>query len=253
MIELTNALDATLTLQLTMGWDVVPLNKSVQVEKLTRGGGVVAGKQALQPRTFTLWGSLYYGTAALNHVAYDEIKKFLQETPIEVNRYDDRNIIAYPTNFKMKGLDLDVELETSISFIAPDPLFYGIEVEEDELGIHDGTAFTLANDGTVNAKPSIYIKVATGSITGDLTITANGFPIEISGAFAALDEILIDCKNFTVQSRTPPAAYASIITDVGDDFLVDGFELIPESNSVTITATGVYTLDVTFTYRNVWL
>ena len=252
MIELTNALGAELTLQLTIGWDVVPLNKSVQVEKLTRGGGVVAGFQALQPRSFTVWGSLYYGTAALNHAAYDEIKEFLQQTPIEVNRYSDRNIIAYPTNIKMKGLDLDDELEVSIGFIAPDPYFYGEELIHEELDLSDGTVFAVANDGTANAKPVIHIDVTSGTFT-DLTITGNGFTIEIDGIFEADDEILIDCKNFTVQAKEQYGEYVSIITLVGDDFLVYGFELIPESNSVTITATGTYTLDATITYRNVWL
>ena len=252
MIELTNALDATLTLPLTMTWDVVPLQKSVQIEKLTRGGGVIAGHQALQPRSFTIWGSLYYGTAALNHVAYDEIKKFLEETPIEVNRYSDRNIIAYPQNLKMKGLDLDVELEVSISFIAPDPLFYGISLEHTEEDLSDGTAFTVVNDGTANAKPLIHIDVTSGSLD-DLTIKANGFTIAIDGIFEADDEILIDCKDFTVQAKELYGNYLSIITLVGDDFLVYGFELIPESNTVTITATGTYTIDATFTYRNVWL
>jgi len=166
MIELTNALGAELTLQLTIGWDVVPLNKSVQVEKLTRGGGVVAGFQALQPRSFTVWGSLYYGTAALNHAAYDEIKEFLQQTSIEVNRYSDRNIIAYPTNIKMKGLDLDDELEVSIGFIAPDPLFYGESLVHEELDLSDGTVFTVANDGTANAKPVIHIDVTSGYVYG---------------------------------------------------------------------------------------
>jgi len=252
MIELTNALDATLILPLTMTWDVVPLAKNVQVEKLTRGGGIVAGFQALQPRNFTVYGSLYYADVDLNHAAYDAIKKFLQQTPIEVNRYDDRNIIAYPTNFKMKGLDQDIELEVSIGFIAPDPFFYGEELIHEELVISDATPFAVANDGTANAKPVIHIEITSGSLT-DLTISANGFLIEIDGIFEADDEILIDCKNFTVQAKKQYGEYVSIITLVGDDFLVYGFELIPEENSVTITATGVYTLDATLTYRNVWL
>jgi len=252
MISLTNAKDSTLTLPLTMTWDAIPLAKSVQVEKLTRGGGVVAGFQALQPRTFTLHGSLFYGSVALNHAAYDEIKKFLQETPIEVCRYEDRDILAYPTKYEMKGLDRDIELNLSIGFIAPDPLFYGVQLVHDEEDLTDGTAFVIANDGTVNSKPVIHISLTSGSLT-DLAISANGHTIEIDGIFEADDEILIDCDKFTVQAKELYGEYISIITLVGDDFLVYGFELIPEDQSVTITATGVYTLDATFTYRNRWL
>lgn len=252
MIYLTNELGASLTLPLTMAWTKVPLGINVPVTKLSRGGGVVSGNQALQPRAFTLEGSLFYGDVDLNHAAYDEIKQFLQHTPIEVSRYDDREIVAYPTKFDMNGMDMDIELQVKIDFIAPDPLFYGTAVSHEEDSLSGSTTFTAPNDGTYNAKPLIHLMVTSGSFTG-LTISANGFIIEIDGVFEADDEILIDCSKFTVEAKELYGSYVSIITLAGDDFLVYGFELIPEENSVTINATGTYTLDITMDYRHTWL
>lgn len=252
MIYLTNSVGASLTLPLTMGWTDVNLTKNVPIENLTLGGGVLAGNQALKPRTFTLSGSLYYGTVDLNHAAYDEIKQFLQHAPVEVCRYDNRYIKAYPTQFDMKGLDLDIELETKISFIAPDPLFYGTHVEFNDQDIATSTLLTLPNDGSINAKPTIHIEITSGSIE-DISISGNGFLIEIDGIFEADDEITIDCKDFTVMEKELYGDWVSIITLVGDDFLVYGFELIPESNYVTIDGTGTYTMDITIEYRHTWL
>lgn len=252
MIYLTNSLGASLTLPLTMAWTKVSFEKNIAVAKLSGGGGVIAGPEALQPRTFTLDGSLYYGDIDSNHTAYDQIKAFLCHTPIEVCRYSDRNIIAYPTSFDMTGMDLDTELQVKIGFIAPDPLFYGSLLTHNEESLSGTTTFTVENDGSYNTRPVIHLQITSGSISG-LTISANGFIIEIDEIFESDDEILIDCKNFTVQEKELYGSYESIISLAGDDFLVYGFELIAEDNSVTIGGTGTYTLDVVIEYRNVWL
>ena len=152
----------------------------------------------------------------------------------------------------MKGMDADIELDVKINFIAADPFFYGTALEHSEEDISSSLEFEVENDGTRNALPTIHITVTSGSLY-DLTISSGNYLIEIDSIFEADDEIIIDCKNFTVEAREQYGEWESIITLVGDDFLVSGFEIIPEPVDVTVSASGTFTLDVVLNYRNTWL
>jgi hypothetical protein len=104
MIYLTNSLGSTMTLQLTMGWTKVNHAIKVNAERLVTDGAVFAGS-SVEPKNFTLEGSLYYKTKQANLEHFDDLKRFLQHTPIEVNRGDGRHILAYPTSIDADWMD----------------------------------------------------------------------------------------------------------------------------------------------------
>ena len=90
MIVLTNSKGSTMTLPITMGWTKVDIQKRAEVNELALGGGVIAGRLTYTPRSFTLSGSLYIGDKVANNDFYDDLKKFLEFQPIEVDRGYDR-------------------------------------------------------------------------------------------------------------------------------------------------------------------
>ena len=127
MIVLTNTKGSTMNLPITMGWQKVDIQKRAEVNELALGGGVIAGRLTYTPRSFTLSGSLYIGDKVANNDFYDDLKKFLEFQPIEVDRGYDRHILGYVTSLSCNGMDDDAELELSIGMIAPNPFFYGAE------------------------------------------------------------------------------------------------------------------------------
>jgi phage-related protein len=245
MIRMTNDTGATLSLPLTMGWQKVSLSKTVSVQGLVTGGGVVSGYcDGYAPRDFTLSGSLFYGSKASNLAGYDELKRFLSHSPIEVER-NDRFVVAYVTGFDCNGLDDDDELELSVSFVAPDPFFYGDEVTEEALAVTTSATVSIEVEGTSPTEPIITIEVVSATAE-NISISTENYVIDLAGDYEVGDVITIDCKRFLADLNG-----ASIVGFLGDDFLIDGFVLLVGNNDVTIEADG--TIDVLLKYRTKWL
>lgn len=244
MIVLTNSKGSTMNLPITMGWPQVDIQKRAEVNELALGGGVIAGRLTYTPRSFTLSGSLYIGDKVANNDFYDDLKKFLEFQPIEVDRGYNRHILGYVTSLSCNGMDDDAELELSIGMIAPNPLFYGVEVIHEVLGATGTVSDTIIAEGSVPADLKIHVEI-TSLTASSLSISIGEYDLAITGDYVQGDVLEIDTKNFTVELNG-----ASIINSVGDDFLVYGMKLLPDENSVTITLTG--TADVSFLYRPQW-
>ena len=262
MITLINAQSSTLTLPLTMGWTRVPFEKRVPVERLVGNGGVISGRQTIEPRRFQLTGSIFMLGSNTTHSQvkqanidwFDALQYFLKFTPIEVQRNDGRRILAYPTSVDQNWVDDDEELELTISMIAPEPFFYGPVESEDEVGIgqtdvpHD---FTLTTGGSHRSYPVITMVMKSGTMI-DPSFECGAYKIELDGSFDFdvydPDTIVIDAKCMRVLVNG-----ISAINTAGDDFLVKGFPLLIGDNVITFNATGTFEVDINFTWYPLWL
>ena len=234
---LTNRLGASLELQMTMSWTKISHAISIDSERLTGDGSVFTGS-SVDPRSFTVTGSLYYKTKTANREKMDELKHFLRYAPIEVDRGDDRNIIAYPSSFDAEWMDDDIEVSLDIGFTALDPYFYGAPVTvEQTLTAPDTIAVAPDNE----AYPVITLDI-TGTCT-DPTLTCDGQTLAIAGEYTT-GVIVVDCKRMR-------ATYGGvgIIGAMNDSWLTDSFLLTQDSISVAFTATGSYTIDVKIEFR----
>ena len=239
MIYLTNSLGSTMTLQLTIGWTKVNHAIKVNAERLVTDGAIFAGS-SVEPKNFTLEGSLYYKTKQANLEHFDDLKRFLQYTPIEVNRGDGRHILAYPTSIDADWMDDDVELGLTIGMTALDPYFYGSPIlVEQTLTAPDSIAVEPL--GNVPAMPVITLAI-TGTCI-DPTLTCGDYTLEIAGEYTT-GTIIVDCKRMRASYEG-----VGIIGAMGDDWLTKGFLLTPDSESVAFTATGSYSVNVAMTWR----
>jgi len=240
-MTLTNRLGATFELPLTMALTKVNHTITVESERNTGDGSVFTGS-SVDPRPFTIDGALYYKTKSANRDVIDELKHFLKYAPIEVDRGDSRNIIAYPTSFNAEYLDDDVEITLSIGMTALDPYFYGAyQTYEQTLTLPDSIAVAPLSE----AYPVITLAI-TGTVT-DPTLTADGQTIEIAGEYTT-GTIIVDCKRMRATYEG-----VGIIGAMNDSWLTDSFILTQDSTSVAFTATGSYSIDVTIEFRPRWL
>jgi len=239
MITLTNALGSTMELQLTMGWTKVNHAVTVNAERLLGDGSVFTGS-SVDPKTFTLEGSLYYKTKEANLEHFDDLKRFLTHTPVQVDRGDGRDIIAYPTSLDADWMDDDDELGLTIGMTALDPFFYGPPIlVEQTLTANAGIAVEPL--GNIPAMPLVTMAI-TGTVT-DPALTCGDYLMEIVGTYTT-GTIIVDCKRMR-------ATYGGvgIIGAMGEDWLTKGFLLTPDSESVAFTATGSYSIAMAITWR----
>ena len=240
-MTLTNRLGSTLELPITMSFTKVSHTIKIEQERLTGDGSMFTGS-SVEPRSFTVEGSLYYKTKTANRQKVDELKAFLRYAPIEVNRGDARNVVAYPQSFNAEYLDDDVEVVLSIGFTALDPYFYG--------AIQNFTSTLISPDSIAIEPLSEAYPVITLAITGtctDPTLSCDGQTIAIAGEYTT-GTIIVDCKRMIATYEG-----VGIIGSMNDAWLNNSFILTQDSTSVAFTATGSYTVDVTIDFRPRWL
>lgn len=234
MIRLTNALDAEKVLPRTISFRRVPLDIDLPYQSLYgMDGDVLTGKQTLRSRQFILEGGIY-GSKDYIRQELDSILPFLMHPPIRVYHHHDRYLEAYalgaPQDWQKLGSELS---DLRIPMIALDPYWYGQDVE-----VTVTTALNLTVDGTAPTYP--YIKtlgiVSSLLITNELTDKA----IAIDSSTAGTVEI--DNANYTVK-----IADTNRLDTVNDDWLLEGFELLPGINKIETTT------PITLVYRPRWL
>ena len=101
MIVLTNSKGSTMNLPINHGMDEGGHSETCRGERACPRWWSHSWKADLYTRSFTLSGSLYIGDKDANNDFYDDLKKFLEFQPIEVDRGYDRHIFgichqAYP-------------------------------------------------------------------------------------------------------------------------------------------------------------
>jgi phage-related protein len=234
VIRLTNALGAEKILPLTMFFKRVPLEIEVPSQPLFGlDGDVVTGKPTLRPRQFVLDGRIYYPDKGRIERELDSLLSLLMKPPIEVYRqhYHDRFLRAYPLGAPQDWIDLGAELSLQIPMIAPDPYWYGPEVEVTVSGTQ-----TITVEGNAPTMPLITTTSSVSSLT--LSNLLTGKEIVVSGATGVIE---VDNAEHTV--RVDGDNRLDLITE---DWLLTGFELLPGQNQITTTT------PITLTYRPRW-
>jgi len=244
MIKMTNSSGISFDLPITFDWDSVNISKRAEVQELALGGGVISGRLSYLPRSFKLKGNLFVGTSVENNAFYDSLKLFLSYEPIEVSRGNNRYIKGYIKSYDCTGLDLDAELQINISMIAPNPFFYGPEVIE-EMSVISTETSTITVDGSIANYPIITV-IIDSTIASGLSIEINDYIFELTGDLVVGDIVEINCKTFGVTLNG-----ISVITSVGEGFLIGGIKLSPNDNSVIISLTG--SAEVSILYRPLWI
>ena len=234
MIRLTNALGAEKILPLTMFFKRVPLEIDVPTQPLYRlDGDVVTGKPTLRPRQFVLDGRIYYPDKGRIERELDSLLSLLMKPPIEVYRqhYHDRFLRAYPLGAPQDWIDGGAELALQIPMVAPDPYWYGPEVEVTVSGTQ-----VITVDGTAPACP--LIKTASSVIGLMVVNVTTDQEILVEGETGVIE---VDSYNYTVTVDD-----VSRLDLVNDDWLLAGFELVPGQNEL------ITTTPITLTYRPRW-
>ena len=234
MIKLTNALGAEKILPLTMFFKRVPLEIEVPSQPLFGlDGDVVTGKPTLRPRQFVLDGRIYYPDKDRIERELDSLLSLLMKPPIEVYRqhYHDRFLRAYPLGAPQDWIDEGAELALQIPMVAPDPYWYGQEVEV----VVTGTQ-TITVDGTAPTHPLI---VTTGPVS-NLTVynTLTGKDIVVNGATGIVE---VDNDQFAVT-----VSDINRLDLVNESWLLYGWELLPGENQITTNT------PIAMTYRPRW-
>lgn len=241
MIRLANKLGATLNLPSTISFRQVPLVMSVPTVPNAHGdGSVVVGRCRVEPRQFTLSGSIYYPDRQQIRDFADALLQFLQHPPIEVYKWpapDPRRLFAYPLGAPQDWMDAGAELGITIPMVAPDPYWYGTE---DTVGI--GSPINV--DGTAPTPPVVKITFNASGSGVTLTNNVNGRAIELSGTFASGDVLVVDTMRFFATLNGDP-----VNDRLSNEFIAYGFELLPGSNALTYTGPNA---SVSVTYRPRW-
>jgi phage-related protein len=236
VIRLTNALGAEKILPLTMFFKRVPLEIDVPIQPLYgRDGDVVTGKLTLRPRQFTLEGRIYRPNKEHIRQELDSILSFLMHPPIEVYRehHHDRYLIAYPLGAPQDWIDRGAELALQIPMVAPDPYWYGPEVEATVSGTQ-----TITVDGTAPTYPLITTASSVSSLVVSNALTGKEFAV--SGATGVVE---VDCDE---RNLSVTVGGANRIDLIDDDWVLHSWALLPGENQITTNT------PITVTYRPRW-
>lgn len=241
MVYLTNRRGSTMTLPLTMSWQKSKLDISVSLEKFSRGHGSAFAGSSINPKLFEVSGTLCFADKETNRQIADSLYRFLSYGPIEVSRDGSTYITGYVTGIEKDGMDDDAEIQLVMSFTAPDPFFYGGERSEVATFSAAGS-MVVESEGNEDSEPVIIMDVTTGTMV-DPKLSVGDYLIEIFGSYAA-GQVVVDCKRMR-------ATYEGngIFAAMGEDWMIDGFVLIPESQEIVFSADGNYTVDVQVKWR----
>ena len=219
MIKLTNRLGAQKVLPVTFSLTQIPLDIQVPYQPLYgRHGAVKTGKSTMQPRQFTLQGTIVHRNKAETRQELDELLPFLMEHPIEVYRHheDTRFLRAHPVGAPQDWLMGDAEVRLRVPLIALDPYWYGPEVTVQVSGTQ-----TVEVDGSAPVSPFVR---TTGSVAG-LTLINRTASNELIVSGTGVIEV--DNEDFTCRINGENRLDA-----VNPEWLILGFSLLPGENQI---------------------
>ena len=238
MIKLINGASEEMTLPWTLMVQDASFQKSVPYSLRTgMDGGVRTGYETMRPREITIKGELAEGiddgyTPVViddrrETIAHrDALMAFLLHSPISIyrNSQDERFIYGYLQSDSVEWIWLGQQLRMSLTFVCPDPFWYGDEV-------------TTSAPGTITvlgSAPSLPVVTFSGLGTvASLVNVSTSQTLSLSNDIA-MGNVVVDCKEFTAKSGT-----TNVANYMTDTFVSGGFELIPGDNVLTGTAASV--------------
>jgi hypothetical protein len=250
MIRLINSLGAVMDLPVSVTWIDVPLARSVPYERLSGDGAVLAGPRTLEPRTFTLRGSLFWPAREQIRVYHDGLLAFLRHTPIQVYQHhmDTRFLWAEPTGNPQQWIDGRRELQMQLQMMALDPYWYGPEVSDTKTIPLGNGGLMLAVEGTAPTFPILSVSFE-GPATGLLLSNANtGQVLDLYGQFTAGDVVTVNTARFAVDVNGVPTMDAA-----GETWLAGGYALTPGGNELSLETDAGTDVVVSHTWRPRWL
>lgn len=246
MIKLVNRMGAEWRLPPTILFKRVPFTVHVPHQTIAGGDGAVrTGKESVQPRQFVLEGRIYYpGRKARIRQELDGLLPFLMQPPIEVHQHG-RFLRAHPLGAPQEWIDEGAELGLQLPMVALDPYWYGAEVTLTETS---ATAWEVEVDGTAPTPPVVRIEVTASGTDLLLTNSTNGRTLVVEGPYLAGDVVTVYTATYEA-TLTRADETMPIVDALGDEFVLAGFELEPDTNVLTYTGPAA---DVTLTYRPRW-
>jgi len=238
MIKLLNGKSSTLTLPWTLIVQDTSFQKSVPYSLRSGADGAARiGYETMRPREITLRGEIGHGEEdeyegieindRRDTIAYrDKIMAFLLHSPIRIyrNSKDERFIYGYLQSDSVEWIHLGQQLKVSMTFICPDPFWYGNEVTK-------GAPGTVTNLGSA---PSLPIVTFSGlGVSASIVNTTTSQTLSLSND-VGMGSVVVDCKEFTAKSGATNVAHY-----MTDAFISGGFELIPGDNVLTGTGASI--------------
>lgn len=246
MIKLVNKRGAEWRLPPTILFKRVPFTVHVPHQLLVGGDGAVrTGKVTVQPRQFVLEGRIYYpGDRERIRQELEGLLPFLMRPPIEVHHHG-RFLRAQPLGAPQDWIDEGAELGLQLPMVALDPYWYGAEVTATEENV---TAWQVEVDGTAPTPPVVRIEVTVPGTDLLLTNSTNGRSLLVEGSYLVGDVVTVYTATYEA-TVTRSGETSPIVDALGDEFVLAGFELEPDTNELTYTGPAA---DVTLTYRPRW-
>lgn len=206
-MRMRNASGDTREVPNTMWWRKVPLTRSVPNTKLGgRDGAVPVGGNSLEPREFTLEGTMQAPQGAPMSVArrklvqdYDEFLGFIMDGPVEITRsgQDDRVLkCEFVGGGEPEWHPTYTQVTADFSFRADDPRFLSWRTADQREELTNERVFTVT---TVGGNMPIYPKIifigrTAQSVNPKLTNLETGEYIQFSGAIPPQQTLIIDTE-----------------------------------------------------------
>ena len=226
-----------------------------ELERAYKHGAAITGDEMVKARPLRVWGVLYRTTRTLFQSALDDMERacYLKGSAFHAtDHWTDRYLTVDCANFSIDYLVTLFAADVDILFRVVDPFWYS-----DTLSSHvqsgtssGGLGPAPNNTGPIEVSPTIFIYVATGTITAidlvnhsDLSRTFNW-----TGNLTVGRGIRIRCAQGQIH-RWTGTAWVDGLSGFDGTF----YRLQPGENHIVLTLTGVGTVDITHQWRTKWL
>lgn len=203
-MRMRNASGDTREVPNTMWWRKVPLTRSVPNTKLRgRDGAVPVGGNSLEPREFTLEGTMQAPQGYSKSVArkklvqdVDELLGFVSNGPVEITRSgsDDRILKCQLTDQNLDWQNPYDWLELDLTFRADNPYFFSWRTAEQRAELVNEQTFIVSTvGGNALIYPDIRIIGRTAqSINPKITNLETGEYLAFSGPIPPQQVLVVD-------------------------------------------------------------
>lgn len=231
-----------LTLPVTFRLRERTLSSPVPVQRPAgRDGALRTSRRTREPRFVTLSGAFVGDVQG----QLDALAQFIQQGTVKLyDRTGTRFLYAEVENVR-EALELD-SAAVDLSFLARDPFWYGAMLAPVRAVVNpDG--WTLAVAGTAHTLPVVTLEPSAQLDSPRLKNLGTQGLIELEGIFAAGSVIEVDVSRATVTVDGVTA-----LDRLSEAAALSTFALYPGDNTLSFTAAGAVTADLTLTYRPRW-
>lgn len=256
-IHLTSDGGTALALPSTVSRGDIYRRFTTRTAKLATGGEVpVAGPF---PESFDIYvqGIMQADGSSEALIKIDQLKAVLMDAPIQLRLQGasaERYLEVYPVNLAEGLWQLERYGRVSLQFRAHNPYWLSDTIVNTETGITaTATSWTLSGvDGNIRPPPVVTVTFTTGANGSNFALwnTSGGErSFTVPGTFVAGDVLVVDTERMQVLKN----GTVSLLDQMSDEFLLEGWPLSIGENRLTAYLTGTVQMNVAVAYRSRWI